>query len=401
MPTIRHFKSSLLAGLLLVLSTGVTLAQQMNYQGRLTDSAGNAVGDAQYSITFDIYDAPTGGNDVWGPQIIPADTVQGRFNVILGPTDTTLRNIVNAFNGGTPRYLQITFQGNAILPRQQILAAPVSFRAYVADTVTNGSIGTAQLADGSVTAAKINGGTGVWVGTGTNIYHTGGNVGINTTTPLHDLQVNGVVASRGTTLANGYLDMVLGSAGNAGYLEWFKPGPVRLGYLGYSSGGVNNLGLNLEGGANFMINGGSVGIGIGAGTPGAALDVGGNIKASGTLTAGTSITATTGNITANGKVAAVGEETLKIVRGTLAANGAIQSGSGFSVSKTMNGQYTINFSPAFSSVPTITFNIAPGFGGLSMCQVNAETSGSATLEVRGTDGGYYDEPIGFIAIGPR
>src|SRR5262252_4500398 len=136
MPTLRHLKSSWLTSLFLLISTGISLTQQMNYQGRLTDSSGNAVADAQYSITFDIYDAATGGNDVWGPQIIPADTVQGRFNVILGPTDATARNIINAFDGGTTRYLQITFQGNAILPRQQILAAPVAFRALVSDTVT-------------------------------------------------------------------------------------------------------------------------------------------------------------------------------------------------------------------------------------------------------------------------
>ena len=33
----------------------------------------------------------TGGTKKWGPQVIPADVVQGRFNVILGPTDTASR----------------------------------------------------------------------------------------------------------------------------------------------------------------------------------------------------------------------------------------------------------------------------------------------------------------------
>jgi hypothetical protein len=396
MPTQRHLKISLLAGLLVLLTTGLTFAQQMNYQGRLTDSAGNAVGDAQYSITFDIYDAATGGNKVWGPEIIPADTVQGRFNVILGPTDTTARDIINAFNGGTTRYLQITFQGNPILPRQQMLAAPVSFRALVADTVTNGSIGTAQLADGSVTAAKINGGTGVWIGTGTNIYHTGGNVGINTTAPQNDLQVNGVIAARSTTPANGYMDMVLGSGINAGYLEWFKPGPVRLGYLGYSTGGINNLGLSLENGANFMINGGSVGIGIGSGTPTVALDVAGTINASVSIQ-------TAGTLYANGRAAAVGEETIKIVRGTVSSTGGVQAGSGFSVSKNASpaGTYTITFNSAFSNTPTVTANTAPTPAGYTFCQVKTASAGSVTVEVRGTDGGYYDQPFGFIAVGSR
>jgi hypothetical protein len=395
MPTIRHYKTSLLTSLLLLLSTGITFAQQMNYQGRLTDSLGNAVGDAQYFIAFDIYDAPTGGNDVWGPETNAADTVQGRFNVILGPTDAASRNILNAFNGGTTRYLQITFQGNPILPRQQILAAPVSFRAMVADTVTNGSIGTAQLADGSVTAAKINGGTGVWTGSGTNIYHLGGFVGINTSTPMNTLQVNGGISARDTTGTNGYVAMWLGSAGNAGWLEWWRPGPLRLAYLGYSTGGINNLGLNLENSASFNITGGNVGIGIGTATPGASLDVGGSIRAGTTITAG-------GNITANTKVVTVGDEALRIVRGTLDAAGNIVTGSGFNVSHTASsGQYTINFFTAFAGTPTVTANPAPGLGGISFCQVNTISASSVTIEVRGVNSGYFDEPIGFIAVGPR
>jgi len=416
MPTTRYLKTSLLTGLLLLLSTGITLAQQMNYQGHLTDSAGNAVGDAQYSITFDIYDAATGGNKMWGPEIIPADTVQGRFNVILGPTDATSRNIINAFDGGTTRYLQITFQGNAILPRQQILAAPVAFRAMVADTVTNGSIGTAQLADGSVTAAKINGGTGVWTGSGTNIYHTGGNIGINTTAPQSDLQVNGVIAARGPTLTNGYATMVTGSGAGAGYVEWWKPGPLRLGYMGLAQAGMNNLGLNLENSANFMIDGGNVGIGIGGGTPVANLDVGGSIHASSTITAGTTISAGTvsgstvsasSTMTSGGKNVTVDDEspTLKIIRGTVSSAGGIQAGSGFSVSKSSSpaGTYVITFSSAFSGTPTATANTAPGSAstGYTFCQVHAASAGSITVEVRGADGGYYDQPFGFIAVGPR
>lgn len=87
------------------------------------------------------------------------------------------------------RFLQITFSGNPILPRQQILAAPVALRAQISDTVTNGAIGTAQIADGSITAAKISGGTGSWVGSGQDIYHLNGNVGIGTTGPSSKLVV--------------------------------------------------------------------------------------------------------------------------------------------------------------------------------------------------------------------
>lgn len=140
-----HQSSILLTGLLALLTTLAAHAQQMNYQGRLTDSAGNPVADAQYSIVFRIYDAATGGTNKWGPQTIPVDVVNGDFNTILGPTDSSSRNIVSAFDGGT-RYLQITFQGNAILPRQQILSSPTAFFAEQAGqlasvTVLNGNVG--------------------------------------------------------------------------------------------------------------------------------------------------------------------------------------------------------------------------------------------------------------------
>ena len=128
--------------------------------------------------------------------------------------------------------------------------------------MADGAIGTTHIAEGSITAAKISGGTGVWVGNRANIYHDAGNVGIGTTAPNLKLQVNGSLGARGPTATDGYIDMQPGSTTYAGYLKSFKPGPLRLAYLGYAAGGINNLGLNLESAA-FNINGGNVGIGLG------------------------------------------------------------------------------------------------------------------------------------------
>ncbi len=168
-------------------------AQQMNYQGRLTDANGDPVLDGQRVLTFSLYTAATQGTLVWGPFITDggpgighaaqADLVNGRFNVVLGPSDTAGRSLVNGFVGGT-RYLEIRDGSNPpMTPRQQVLAAPEALHAAIADTVVTGGIGTAQLADGSVTAAKIAGGTGVWTGSGANVYRPGGNVGIGTSAP--------------------------------------------------------------------------------------------------------------------------------------------------------------------------------------------------------------------------
>src|SRR5688572_4578386 len=85
--------------------------EYINYQGRLNDAAGQPLATANYTIEFRVYDDPILSettNLVWGPFILDGATnaghgasvtiVNGRFNVILGPEDTALRSIRDAFN---------------------------------------------------------------------------------------------------------------------------------------------------------------------------------------------------------------------------------------------------------------------------------------------------------------
>ena len=147
-------------------------AQQMNYQGRLTDSSGNILQDGQYTLTFELFDDPTAGASVWGPFLsddgsgnghgTKADLVNGRFNVILGPNDTAGRALAASFGG--PRYLQITVGTQPLLPRQQILSAPESLHAINADHATladgiSGSLnvtGNFQVGGGSTFSGPVN-----------------------------------------------------------------------------------------------------------------------------------------------------------------------------------------------------------------------------------------------------
>jgi len=391
----RPWKTALLTGLLTALLAAPAFAQQMNYQGRLTDASGNAVPDAQYSITFDIYDAATGGAKLWGPQVIPADTVQGRFNVILGPTDTASRNIINAFDGGTTRYLQITLGNNPpILPRQQILAAPVAFRAMISDTVTNGAIGTAQIADGSITAEKINGGTGVWVGNGQNIYRLNGNVGIGTANPAFLLHVQ----DPGTN-TTGRIHVGSRSAGGTPKLISFGDGNfVTLGENGQDDT------LELKGSRIYMI--GNVGLGIT--NPTVKLDVQGSIQATGDIQA-------TGNIVSGGKSVVASDETnLRILRGRGTANVTVTGnqlpplsgvGSGFTYKKLSPGVVDVTFTTPFGGAPCVTANAITA--GSTFCGLEG-LGGGGNPSINGfriimydTGANGRDWPFNFIAIGPR
>jgi hypothetical protein len=98
-------------------------------------------------MEFNIYDAPSGGNLIWGPQLFATvPIINGRFNVILGTTDSLGRSIANAFNAEN-RYLGIRAGSlTEIAPRQQILSTAYALRALnavSANTALNGvPIGT-------------------------------------------------------------------------------------------------------------------------------------------------------------------------------------------------------------------------------------------------------------------
>ncbi len=107
----------------------------INYQGMLTDADGNPLTGTK-NLEFNLYDAATGGNKIWGPQIFNSvPLISGQFNVILGTTDTAGRSIVDAFASNN-RYLGIRVNdGQELSPRQQILSAPYAIQAGVAETV--------------------------------------------------------------------------------------------------------------------------------------------------------------------------------------------------------------------------------------------------------------------------
>ena len=395
----KHLTPPLLTGLFLGLAVLFSIpasAQQMNYQGRLTDTNGNALLDGRYILTFNLYATPSGGTALWGPFLYDgnsgnghaaqADLVSGRFNVILGPLDTAGRSLPPAFVGGANRYLGIKIGtgGSEISPRQQILAAPEALHASIADTVANGAIGTAQLgplavtganiADNTITVAKLTGaGANFWDGNGTDIYRASGKVGIATAAPNSRLHVNG-------------------------------------------DGVDPSLRVQVSGNTKLIVHpNGGTGIGANTTAPQNGLQIQGEVRAMDDVTVGGSL-AVSGSVTVSGKSVAVGEENnLRLVRGWGTANTTVGVtngplngvGGGFTYVKRAQGSVDVYFNTPFTGAPSVTAN-AIAVGGVAIfCQFQ----GLGAVGSPGPDGfrinmfdvsqNGRDWPFSFIAVGTR
>jgi hypothetical protein len=95
-----------------------------------------------------------------------------------------------------------------------------------------------------------------------------------------------------------------------------------------------------------------------------------------------------------------------MIRGSVNANGTIAAGSGFSVTRTNAGNYTVTFSVPFSAEPTVTLTTygdsAAGFNGVTLSGTVAKTTSQFGVNTADPGSNYYkDLKFEFIAIGPR
>ena len=114
-------------------------ATTVNYQGRLADSGGTPLNN-NYGMTFALWDAPTEGNLVWGPESHAAVPVSdGLFSVGLG-SQTSGGIPTSVWNGD--RYLEISVGGETLSPRELIRSVPI---AGLALTVPDGAVTSQSL----------------------------------------------------------------------------------------------------------------------------------------------------------------------------------------------------------------------------------------------------------------
>jgi hypothetical protein len=136
----------------------------INYQGRLTDAAGNAVADGTYGVTFTLYYEATGDTPTGWSEVQNISTRQGYFNIALG-SQTSLSSL--SFD--VPYYLETWVSGDPqpMSPRQLLQSVPYAMRAQTAvqaDSVADGSITSSKIVDGTITRSKIAMGADIPVG---------------------------------------------------------------------------------------------------------------------------------------------------------------------------------------------------------------------------------------------
>jgi hypothetical protein len=198
----------------------------INYQGMLTDNAGNPVNEPR-DLTFTIYDAPTNGTALWTEThtIVPIEN--GLFNVILGGATAPVPDSV--FDH-PERFLGIRVGTDPeLVPRIQLTSVGYAYRAMIS--------GTAET-------------DGDWTVSGDDMYSAvSGNVGIGTASPDKILDVNGHIGLRPGILANAGIWLKT----QAGTDEW---------YMGKTNiGGTNQIGFYKDDWRMVVDSSGNVGIG--------------------------------------------------------------------------------------------------------------------------------------------
>ena len=102
---------------------------QLNYQGLLLDDVGDTVQGA-VALDFALYDALTGGTQLWAESHPAVPVVDGVYDVVLGSTTPLTASLVS----GGALFLEITVAGETLVPRQQLLSVPYALRSAVAET---------------------------------------------------------------------------------------------------------------------------------------------------------------------------------------------------------------------------------------------------------------------------
>jgi hypothetical protein len=113
----------------------------LNYQGYLTDTLGVPVSDS-LDMTFSIFDAISGGNELWSEAWHDVVVENGIFSLLLGDQESMPDSIFTDFSD---TWLELTLEGpQTLTPRTRITAAGYAFAATYSDTAQYARVGAAD-----------------------------------------------------------------------------------------------------------------------------------------------------------------------------------------------------------------------------------------------------------------
>jgi hypothetical protein len=231
---------------LIVLTASAALAEVpglISYQGTLTDAYSVAL-DTTVAMTFSVYTDSVSGTQVW-TETQPAVAVgSGIFSVLLGSVNA----IEDTVFSEPDRWLGVQVGGDAeLVPRQRMASVAYALRA--------GSGGSDTY----------------WSASGSDIYYSGGDVGIGTSHPVQALDVYGDVQVGGDSSAYDLSAEAIIIRGRSG--AW------HVGVQNETTEEESDFYIGLassEDGIFHIENGGNVG--IGTSDPAARLDVRGTVS---------------------------------------------------------------------------------------------------------------------------
>ena len=134
----------------------------INFQGYLTDPSSAAI-DGTRDMKFSLFDAVTGGNELWFEDKTGVTITKGLYNVILGDTKPVDLPFDKVY------FLQVKVGTEVLLPRITLTSNAYSISSINASNITSGTLNGALVGSG-INAANITTGTlpGSVVGTGIN-----------------------------------------------------------------------------------------------------------------------------------------------------------------------------------------------------------------------------------------
>lgn len=162
-----RFWVGVLPVLLLLLSFAASAGPpgMINYQGLLTDDSGDPI-DGSVDLEFAIYDTTNGGASLWSEAHPGVVVTQGDFQVALGSTAP----LDSELFADDARWLETRVDGVTLTPRRRLLAVPYALRAGVAEVALDGGGGGEWTPSGS-DIYRLNGNIGIGTATPSDRLH--------------------------------------------------------------------------------------------------------------------------------------------------------------------------------------------------------------------------------------